>query len=421
MKKVLSFIFAVIIAAGSFMIAAGAADVSEHGALYWPGNFYDYAHKAPDPSPWLGELKIGENSVLSLIKGHYTFTAPETGYYSFGSWFEESLKIEGDKVTEINYVGTHGPFSGMTYIEKGTEHCFRFFNNSWEEEIPDPGDITIRFLGKIVSVRTAGNDYAYTRDLSYYEEYSESPYTVSNLDVDITFADNTVISDNWWSGKLDSAEPGRRRLTIPEFLGGPGFDIEFTLLGCNDFIEEIKPCGGCMQADGDFYSAAEISYNDSAERKGNGKLFSFRKVNTPEEIITTLKDGTVIKTESKYFRYDCFDGIADEIEGCAWFTVSDGSQHNVTSAYKENEDGKIIFIVRIDTVETVIEEEPVCRAVLGRDFRTFFNDLKDAWSEADRVSEKFEAAKSEIQTFVKYCKYVFSNGYFANTGDFNKV
>ena len=426
MKKTISLILALMVALSSFLTVT-ATDSTGQNALYWSENYYDFAHKAVNPSPWLGELKVGENSnVSSLLKGHYTFTAPETGYYRFSSWFEASLKIEGDKVTDIIYCGSHGEFGTLIYFEKGEGHCFRFFNNSWEEEMPDPGELTIDYFGKITSVKTEENAHVYLRDLSFNEENAERPYSVSNLDAELVFESGETIQNDSWSGKLDSAKPGRRKLTVPQLCGGPGFEIEFTLLGCNDYIEAVELGEGYLQNPGDFYSKVELSYNDYAIREEYG-LFYLVNDNTPNTITVRLKDGTVINLEPKYYYFTCcynedWDGLTGEIQGTSWFTAGDGSEHFVSSGYRENKNGRIIFFVNIDNTETLIEEEPVCYAGnLFSDFMTFCNNVISSLKESNTWAERFEAVKSEISVFAHYCKYVFSNGYFINIGMFNEL
>jgi hypothetical protein len=413
MKKALSFIFALIIATGSFMIAI-AADNNEHKALSWPENYYDFNHKAPDPSPWLGELEVGKNDVSSLLKGYYTFTAPEKGFYVFTEWFEVSQKIEGDRVTEVDCNGWFG-WPVMTYLEKGVERCYRFYNNSGVEDNSDmsePGEIEIDYIGEIVSAIPEENAHAYTKDIIYNPEDTESPYFLSGVNVALTFSEGIVLEDNHMSGKIDSTEPGRRRFTVPEVCGGPGYEFEFTLLGYKDYIKDIKLGDG----NSNFNSRVGISYNDSKRRNESGKVSCLCNANTPNMITVTLKDGTVLNLKPEYYYYDCFDGFTGQIQGGARFDAADGSSHHISTGYKENENGRIVFYVRIDDVETVIEEEPDCSAALLTDFVTFFRNLTAALKADGSIPEKFEAVRTEAGTFATYLKYVFSNGYFANTG-----
>ena len=174
------------------------------------------------------------------------------------------------------------------------------------------------------------------------------------------------------------------------------------------------------------YSKVELSYNDYAIREEYG-LFYLVNDNTPNTITVRLKDGTVINLEPKYYYFTCcynedWDGLTGEIQGTSWFTAGDGSEHFVSSGYRENKNGRIIFFVNIDNTETLIEEEPVCYAGnLFSDFMTFCNNVISSLKESNTWAERFEAVKSEISVFAHYCKYVFSNGYFINIGMFNEL
>ncbi len=213
MKRILSIVSALIMMLGTLSALTFTANAEGREALTWPKSDYDFKNEAVTPSPFLGELKSGENTASSLLKGYYTFTAPESGYYSIDTWFRISDKIENNAVTELSYYGAAGPLGGIIKLEKNSERCLQFYDNLGVEEeksLSDSYKVTIDFLGSTVSALPQAD----TLCSSCFKKVEDGYYQIDNFPVVFRFSNGVSTTDSSFFGTIDNTDIGKHKVSI---------------------------------------------------------------------------------------------------------------------------------------------------------------------------------------------------------------